>query len=144
MIQFIAKTTIIALIPKLINELSDFIFGNNDEKQVQNKRKTTPSKTHTACRTRKKRDTAKLHQGQYDLILACFDYYKLINNITNRKIYTQDDITAVINDLLNLDKSKFVYQRIWNNHTKKEDLITGQPVLIWSTTGIKEAYEKLR
>ena len=85
------------------------------------------AKSEQAKPLRKKSDTTRLTQYQYDFILHARNEWNEFNrNADPGERKNLQDLTAGINDKLNLDKSSSAYNRVWNGSLKRESLPTGK------------------
>lgn len=108
--QVIAKTTVISLVPKLVNRImeaiDDFLTEDGEEIRVSSSRKT--------------QDTTKF--TQLDYIEVCFQYKKLTdwNNIDRNNTEPRgerinlDKFCIKLNELLGLNKTISAYRNLWN------------------------------
>ena len=77
---------------------------------------------------RKKSDTSKLTQYQYDFIMQAHSAFKLHNqdkeNKNNKK--TVKDLTIVINEVMGTDKSTTTLGNVWRGNINRDSLAVGK------------------
>ena len=115
MLKFLAKTAILSAIPKLVDEISLMLFGPD-----------APTTQEPKQITRKHVDSTKLTQGMYDFIVSAHIEFTEYNVVHPHKKKTQFELTDVINEHLELDKSLSVYSRVWRGLIDRNDLPVGK------------------
>jgi len=115
MLKFLAKTAILSAIPKLVDEISLLLFGSD-----------TPPVPVAKQIQRKHVDSTKLTQGMYDFIVSAHEEFIAYNFSHPHNKKTQFELTDVINEHLELNKSLSVYSRVWRGLIDRNDLPVGK------------------
>lgn len=118
MLKFLAKAAVVTGVTYLLDKCAELFNSNSSESLNPNGSSPIPIK-------RKKHDTTKFTQYNYDIIIMAHHEFKRWNseNPTSRK--TTFDLTALLNEKFNLDKSRTAYANVWNDHINRNLLPTG-------------------
>lgn len=119
--NYIVKLFAKIAIPKLLDEFFTWISNSGEEE---------PKASPKPVRARKKADTTKLTQHQYDFIIAAHTEYLEWNQTHPRhERKTVQDLADALNERLNLNKSRSAYGSIWNGKVDRSQLPTGEPLI---------------
>jgi len=112
------KASLMVVLPRLVEYLIETIEENKIRKLTANTLEGT-----TISRPRKKPDTTRLTQSNYDFIIhAHKDFVRTNKMLLNHEKQTLDTLVSFINSELDMNKSKSALARVWNGHVDRDSL----------------------
>jgi hypothetical protein len=104
MYHILAKTTIIAAIPKIVDEIHKW----------WKKRLNIKPEVKRSHASRGIYDTRKLTQSEIDLVRVMYNEHLMYNHLNKNNKCTLENLTDNVNEILGTNKSRTTLSKIWN------------------------------